>query len=1150
MLNRVISDIFHLRRVHSILPDAVLGDTLKNKLLRLSLQPSLQQLKHEQQQQQGTHSGNALPSPATMSTTAKDSRQRGAHDVVDDAGTPGPGVSSPYTIEPGALCNLLDCLAYFHLGTSAVAKEAVQLVQLSAPTMSTTQLCTTLAACCALGAQQDITATALPLLNTALTYYTSAASKAPNAAAAATPATSLDDAQTLLFSQGTNVVLLIDALQRAGVRDKEVWHLLAEHCLRYLESFNGHQLCIVVTALCAEGIDDYPDFFVAVERHITSQPSNYLSPGLLLQIVQCYKELHQPVLSLLAVVKETPQQEENLDRSISAAATVLALSTAPQSEAASSVTSSFSAGYGGGRSSSSSSFFKDASGASVSASVQRSMDAFESAAISTLTTADAQGVLELLRKCERRRLMTSRVMEAALRRLVALYYPAAAATTAATSADIAGKGLAHTTTENNPHTPLELNQLSQCLLTALEFNDATLFVSPNSLEGTSATARGASKRQSSRSSSAATKNASANCVLISLLLDAMGGELSHWYHPRVLRAVPYALRLLPPVAHPQSFFHAVVAHLRRSNDLSSHEGPAALHMLVEALLALRPYGGEATLVEYMPALTVAVLNAPRASQLELTAMVAHLPCAGKELVPGVYRQWGSQKRWLRTITEEEVANALQIMSRSGQRDSQLVHAVVEFIQAQCNQLPTQRVVEYLHQLARLGVRDLDLFTNTAEQLMRRAVKSAPSPLQWSNRNSEGREGRHASAASSATLSLAATGKQQQWQITTVHDLALLLFTFTFVLRDTIRVTQQIIARLKMCSSSSSPRDISLALYSFVKLRVVRNEEVTGQLCERASATLADFTASELASTWSSLRCLQHPHAKLHQRTLELLGKAESDTADFGGGVSEPYSKWRFSDGDCLSLGSALLLTEEAPLNFNHPLALGRNVAKDSSSSSNISGGDRGGGGGDNGPAAVAVFAPLASTRAVVKDALPLNFERHFIEVCRRLLPSASGQRLYLILCSLSQCRSTPNLSLDAWETMLKLVDTHASSLTTGRLAEVVGMAQLEVLAALHLLRHHVADVDALTAADAAVRGESSGWPRPYCPPGLWAVLRPRWRELTLSTVVQTRPSLMAVVGDIKGTSDGALLEGAAAVALKPAKGRTPRKPLVRQVRKI
>ncbi|KPA84975.1 hypothetical protein ABB37_01411 [Leptomonas pyrrhocoris] len=1126
MLNRVINDIYHLRRVHSILPDAVLGDTLKNKLLRLSLQPSLQQLKHEQMER--THAGSSTSSTSSSPSPAAPTKSpvvRAGRSVMDNLGGNWSTTQSPYAIDPAALCNLLDSLAYFHLGTSAVASEAVQLVQWSAPTMPVPHLCTTLAACCALGAQQDVTATALPLLRTALQNYTGtvASNSFASGGVASTPAAALsDDAQPLLFSQGANVVMLIDALQRAGVRDKEVWHLLAEHCLRYLESFEGRQLCSVVTALCAEGVDDYPDFFVAAERHITSQPPNYLSPDLLQQVVQCYKELHQPVVSLLAVINATPQHAENLDRSISAAATVAALSGTQHHGVIGSVASC--ASFARRRTSSVSSLsspttsYERTSDAASAASVQHSVEVFESAAISALAAADAQGVLELLRKCEHRRIMTARVLDTILRRLVALYYPAlSTGEHGCATSEASGQS----TAESRRHMPLELHQLSQCVLTALEFNDATLFVPP--------------AQPAKDSSKAPPTNATKDEYLITVLLNAIGGELDHWYHPRLLQTVPYAVRLLPPSRRPQAFFTALVAHLRRSNDLSSHEGPVQLRSVVEALLALRDYGGEATLVEYMPAMTVAVLNAPRTSQLELTAMMAQLPCAAKELVPSVYRQWGSQKRWLRTITTEEVESALQIMARSGQRDSPLLHAVVAFVQEQRGQLPPQRVVEYLHQLARLGVRDLELFTHTAEHLMRRAVESTPSALRDANERlrpgaQAGGEGA-SSAAAPTSPCLAAAARHQQWQITTVHDLALLLYTFTFVLRDSIRVTQQIIARLKMCSSAATPRDISLVLYSFVKLRVLRHDEVTGQLCERAAATLADFTASELASTWSSLRCLHHPHTKLYHRTLELLdgplpnrGKFDSVEADDAVSAAA-VPTWRFTNADCLSLGSALLLTDVAPLNVNHPLVLRRGASP--------------GGGNSAEPPAVST---LPATPTFVKSALPINFERQYVEVCRRLLPSASGQRLYLILCSLSRCNTTPSFSLDAWETVLKLVDTQAESLTTGRLGDAVGVAQLEVLVALHELHRFVADVDALNAAD-AVRVESSNWPTPYCPPGLWAVLRPRWRELACSATVQARPTFLAVVNEVKGGG------GAEPLAAEPKKRHATRKPLVRRSRK-
>ncbi|KAG5496402.1 hypothetical protein JKF63_02704 [Porcisia hertigi] len=1089
MLNKVIHDIYHLRRVHAVLPDAVLGDTLKNKLLRLSLQPSLQELKHQVPQfYTGGCEGGSVPSPVSVG--------RWGHD-----GGGGSALSySPYTISPSALCNLLDSLAYFHLGSSAVATEAVQLVQLSAPSMSVPQLCTTLAACCALGAQTDITATALPLLGTVLNTYTGASSVVTDGAAARSAAGSHPPSDApLLFSQGSTVLLLIEALQRAGVEEVQVWHLLAEHCLRYLDSFDGKQLCGVIAAFCAEGIKDYPDFFVAAERHITSQPSNYLSPDQLQKVVQCYKDLHQPVVSLLALTNATTLHGEDIERSISAAAAAVAFSSGNSSRL-------------GGVSQSSRGLSASAEADRVT-TLQPPLEAFEGAAITALASADAQGVLNLLQKCEQRRVMTARVMDAVLERLLALYYPellcgAACAVPAKSASTSAGAPPALAFTPQRRHAPLELHHLSQSLVAAFEFNDAALFsnqlpasASPDALE---------------KSSTAVTKSA-----VVTVLLEALATELTGWYHHRVLQLVPYALRLLPTSSQPHAFYRALVDHLRRSNDLSSHEGFTQLRNSIDALLALRGYGGEAILVQYMPAITVAVQNTPRSTQLELTALLAHLPSAKEELIPGVYRQWGSQKRWLRTITEEEVGWALKIMSRSsGVRDSQLLHAVLEYVQAQRAQLPPQRVVDYLHQLARLGVRDLEFFTQTAEQLMRRAVESSSPPFSDAL-GARSSTSRPVSGSPSACQMMV---RHQQWQVTTVHDLCLLLFTFTFVLRDSIRVTQQIISRLKMCASSAAPRDISLALYSFVKLRVTHIDDMTGQLCERACTTLADFHVSELVSMWSSLRCLRHPHDRLRQRTLDLLGSSDTDVC----------SRWRFADNDCVSLGSALLLTEAPPSTSDKPL-VSPELRGDSTASGRID---------EGAPAALPKLSATKGKSLGATVPLPPAFERHYVEVCQRLLPAATGQRLYLIVCSLSHCQTSLNVTPELWETVLSAVDTHADSLSTGTLGELSGVTELEVLVALRRLRASAADPVALSAVGVARdtvskssttrKGSTSvpnsgGWVAPYCPPGLWSVLRPQWRELTRSAEVLARPALMEVVADVNGGGEAS----AEAAAPKP-----------------
>lgn len=1171
MLNRAIQDIFHLRRVHAVLPDAILAETLKNKLLRLSLQPSLQELKQRAQQSHADADADAAGRVATAA------RWRGSEFSGRRWGDVSAAhLRSPYAIDPSALCNLLDSLAYFHLGSSAVAAEAVQLVQLSAPSMSVPQLCTTLASCCALGAQTDITATALPLLRIALETYTELAAAGPGADAVTSAAFSSPGATSggapLLFSQAATVVLLMEALQRAEVKDRQVWHLLAEHCLRYLDGFEGKHLCGIIRVLCAEGIDDYPDFFVAAERHITAQPVGYLSPPQLVGIVEAYKELRQPVVSLLALVNASPLHGEDVEQSITAAAAVAALSTA-----------------GGG-------------GATVTAAavgaMHPSLEAFEAAAISALATADKQAVLDLVNKCEQHRVMTARAMDAILERLLALFYPERRSSAACVVlAPTAAPAPSATVPAPAARQWTDTHLLTQALIAAFSFDDTAFFahqlpvVADNGATTTTTAAAAAAaageagqKKKpspSTTSGTSATTSAVVKPAAATVLLDAVADELIRWFHPRVLQLVPSAVRLLPAAAQPHAFFRGVVEHLRRSSDLSSHEGPLRLRHLIDAMLALRPYGGEAALTEYMPAITVAVLNTPRSSQLELTALLAHLPCARIALIPGVYRQWGTQKRWLNTMTEEEVGWALLIMSRNGGlRDTQLLHAVLEHVQAQRANLPPHRVVDYMHQLARLGVRDLEFFTKTAEQVMRRAVDTSPPNLLSSTAPAPGQasvasRSHRASGGAAAAADAAAVGtaghapgsgpavmvRYQRWQMATVHDLCLLLFTFTFVLRESIRATQQIVARLKMCAAAATPRDITRALYSFVKLRVTQSEEVTGQLCERACAILPEFRPAEVASVWSSLRCLSFPHDGLRQRTLEVLGSAYST------GTAAAPPPWRLTDNDCISLAAALLLTESPSRAATQTPLVPAGVASGGHGSTDTA--TDGGSGnppadaqhGEGAPALPSCSASQGGV-AAVEDAtqlqqqpqrqqpLPPAFDAHVAAVCQRLLSTATGQRLYLVLRTLAHCETATELSAASWGAVLTSVDAHAESLSAGLLAEQPAVTQLEVLAALQRLRRCVTDAVGLAEVELLVEsklataqksGDARGspvsrsrrWVAPYCPPSLWEVLRPYWQELNRSVAVLDRPELAAVLVEISGGGGG----GAAMAAVHPSAAR-------------
>ncbi|CCW68419.1 unnamed protein product [Phytomonas sp. Hart1] len=278
MLSRAIHDIFHLKRLHAIMPDHSLGLILKDKLCRLNLKPALEDLKIRTKQQ---------PTPV------RPKKER----CIDKSCVP----------DPSSLCQLLECLAYFELGKSKVTTDAMQLVRFCLPTLNSFYLSKTLAASCALG-QHDSSGPAIVLLASALrsgpesdpVRFDPTSSCPTSATSVSMAANTFSDCESGVVKGGSNIILLMESLQKADVHQEEVWSLVAEHCVRFLDSFDGKELFRIIELFYLEGMTYYPDFFVAAESYIARQVSSFMPAELLQRLITYYKELGQPVVSLLS----------------------------------------------------------------------------------------------------------------------------------------------------------------------------------------------------------------------------------------------------------------------------------------------------------------------------------------------------------------------------------------------------------------------------------------------------------------------------------------------------------------------------------------------------------------------------------------------------------------------------------------------------------------------------------------------------------------------------------------------------------------------------------------------------------------------------------------------------------------------------------
>ncbi|ORC87430.1 uncharacterized protein TM35_000222290 [Trypanosoma theileri] len=656
MLSRVIHDLYHLKRIHSIVLDEKLGHALKAKLTTLDLR--------------------AGPSPG-----------------------------------PSALRRLLECLVYFQLEQSPVTASAVALVREELPQMTGSQLSRTIAACCTLG-QHDVSVSAVPLLAEALP--------------------SIDSAGT---------VELIQSLADAGVRHEDTWSLLADHCIRRMDTFTGRQLYCIIECFYERKVH-YPDFYKMAERHICAQPSSYISMEHLGGVIECYRGLGMPVVSLLAA--SSTRSAEGFDSGL------IAVAPARTRRGHRGDVSVFSS-------------------AGEGTSNHTVIAAFVQSTLKAISTADDSQLTDMLQKCEAKQVMHPEIMEAAALRLQQL----------------------HTDTPDVARTTAIMRLM-------MRFDKKEWFIT------------------ASRP--------------LSEVLDECGESAIPLLAHRMLSIASATLKLFPPEIQPTKFYTALVRDLK-FDDVAASTDTKRLPLLTGVMVSLHTYGGHALLEQHMSVIAMATANAPFRVQVELAAMLAPLPAAQKVFLPDLFNSLSSQKNWVRTLTARETILLLDALARSRLRFNDLLLAIVEYTRKNLSRFEASELVNTLLQCAMLRFNDIEFYSSTATHILEKAPKS------------------------------------------TVHDLCLLLYVFTFVLKGVIRVVQQMLPRLRVSAGHTTPRDITLVLYSTVKLSINRHAELTTLFCDRAVNVFTSFKGEELASCMGSLRALNFDHEGFLSATAQVLGIA-------------------------------------------------------------------------------------------------------------------------------------------------------------------------------------------------------------------------------------------------------------------------------------
>ncbi|CCW68420.1 unnamed protein product [Phytomonas sp. Hart1] len=512
---------------------------------------------------------------------------------------------------------------------------------------------------------------------------------------------------------------------------------------------------------------------------------------------------------------------------------------------------------------------------------------------------------------------------------------------------------------------------------------------------------------------------------------------------RFLSIAHNTLHHLPVGTEPPSIFYkTLIEHISRVKDISASENSEQLLLLISVLVTLKSYGGHEVLNQYLPVFSVVIANIPSRMQIEIAALLSMHPNARTELLPNIFQLITSHKKWTHQLTVRALRKLLEAMTRTQTRSSDLVTGIVRFIQSQRSAIEPDDLVRFMHSLVLLGFRDIDFFSSTTEHLL-----NAVSPV------------------SRARAS--------------VHDLCEVLYTLTFVLKGVIRVVQQVLARLKISASQVTPRDITLLLYSFVKLRVARYQDISGPFCDQAVSILSSFKPQELASTLSSLRALNFNHTSLIMASYGVLlkemsareappkGDSNTNTVIHTDNVHLPKPDgWphRLQDIQFISMTSAVIhllhigAEKQQENSKNRKETSPRENLDPTTHSQTVQHHKRGVDAVHSG-----ITRPLCDVK--LKDA--------FIQIStcvlsnlatQGALPKSSatranpngfiGLQLYLVITTLTMFDPPVKLSMRQWAMLAVLANANASQLQKGY-ATTEGSAAIEVLIALHKLRRMI-----------------------------------------------------------------------------------------------
>eukprot|EP00796_Vickermania_ingenoplastis_P002038 gene2038-1228_t len=884
MLAHTIRDVYHLRRVHLVLPDHALGSRIQHTLHLLRLGPSLEamtKLQEHNREQQAALEGSRghAGAQASYHHVSPFGVQSALFGAVSRSGEQLSGACAEI-LTPAAVVQLLECLVYFEMANTATAKDALKMARCVVRDMQPGQLATVIVCFAALVPSLKDTqkqkskkgtpsaavesllrgGTAVPASEAALTkirdadasYFSSMGKELVDLLMNVLSTASAASVPSFRDIGGVELVQLVAALGEGGLGSKDLWLVVADYSSRMLSTLDGEQITSFVRSFAQQGITFCENLFTEVTNFLQAQPSVYMSDEQLQEVIQSYEQLGQPTEQLLPLLDSTATAAAPLYHSQSPL-------TGKQNPAEAASSPRKSQGN----------LSDQITGATTMELLEIAVRESERRGVSSAIPRDAALALRYNRPQSQRMgtqpqrcRMDKSAMSAAVERLAALmkFTPDMRQTSAspASKTQEAAAGESPPRPPQLPPTP-ELYQHLLILKSLLAFHSQPELYSDcwKTLAGLLDAMVECTLCPDSGVESHGGRRPTSERELSLLLFISRG----------VTAALPESER------QPKFFLSRLVQYFMSHSEMRFVQRPAAqLELYTTAMLALEPYGGHAVFQRHLPVLASVAAGAStisRSDQIVFISRVSRLahgatPEERKRLVDAVASVFasllasGGQRRWSKGVPPAESRALLRAMIALKHVNENVISGIVQGMREETHRFESRELVEHLHDLGRLGVKNLELYTAVAAHVL----------------------GLDASSGGGVTLAVrhGGAGRQPmaQRQRLTTKDLCLLLYSFTFVLKGLVKVVQTIMARLKLCAAAADPQDISLALYSLVKLRVSRHLDISRPLCDRAAALLSDpdqrnaFTAAEITSVWSSLRVLRYRHDELLEATMALL----------------------------------------------------------------------------------------------------------------------------------------------------------------------------------------------------------------------------------------------------------------------------------------